>query len=434
MRSVGEHTDTTVETEMFRIVALAAALPLFVLPATAQMLENRQLVRQSSLADGSHPAVRGDTISLNGSFLRARWDMTMEEFLAVPEDEIHPWLRFQLEPGGHVHHISQEIATGRHPVVYVYLDIEWQLHPKHLWKYWDPAHHPEPTFTRQEVADAFAMRLRVTKEVFKELHPEQDVRVGLFSTLEPQPGGWPTDPPYLKRLANLTELASLGMLDPADFLVPVLFARFASTAPAYDKLERYAMQGLDGSAQLRRSDGSSIPMMPQLSIRIYNGGQPTGLIRTSWLQEMIDVIRNSGHRIEAIGFWVAPSERDECAFAYFDRLFAPQDWNYDCVSDEQDDFLFASAMADGEPMADMNRDGVINGLDWQAYRGEALLAPSTFACGAEVECPCPIDFFDFLLFQELFALGDPAADMNGDGVLDFFDFIVFQEQAANRCP
>jgi hypothetical protein len=37
-----------------------------------------------------------------------------------------------------------------------------------------------------------------------------------------------------------------------------------------------------------------------------------------------------------------------------------------------------------------------------------------------------LDFFDFLTFQDLFALGDPLADLNGDGVLDFFDFLTFQ--------
>ncbi|MFG0283975.1 MAG: GC-type dockerin domain-anchored protein [Phycisphaerales bacterium JB039] len=40
------------------------------------------------------------------------------------------------------------------------------------------------------------------------------------------------------------------------------------------------------------------------------------------------------------------------------------------------------------------------------------------------------DFFDFLLFQNLFAAGDPLADFTGDCALDFFDFLAFQNAFA----
>jgi hypothetical protein len=419
---------------MYRLAALAALLPLLTTTATAQVLENRQVARQSAFFGPSHPAVRGDTISLNGGYLKASWDMTLEEFVAAPEEETAAWFRYHLKPGGHLEHITNAIARGDRPTVYIYLDIEYQLHPKNLWKYWDPTHHPTPKASKQEVAAAFAMRMRVTKEVLKEFFPDQDVRVGLFSTLEPAPGGYPTDHAYLRRLDNLVELGSLGMFDHADFLAPTLFTRFAVADPRSKWVERYALQALEGSSQIRRSDGSSLPLMPQLTIRIYNGGQPNGRIQTPWLQQMIESIRTSGHWIEAICFWVQPTERDDCILAYFDQLFSPHDWNFDCVWDTQDDLLFTNGMLQSEPMADMNRDGVINDLDWDLYQEIALRAPTTTGCGSDVICPCPTDIFDFLKFQELFAAGDPSADLNGDGVLDFFDFIQFQEEAANPCP
>src|SRR5690606_26328786 len=39
---------------------------------------------------------------------------------------------------------------------------------------------------------------------------------------------------------------------------------------------------------------------------------------------------------------------------------------------------------------------------------------------------CRHDFFDFLEFSADFAAGEPAADLNGDGVLDVLDFLEFQ--------
>jgi hypothetical protein len=45
-----------------------------------------------------------------------------------------------------------------------------------------------------------------------------------------------------------------------------------------------------------------------------------------------------------------------------------------------------------------------------------------------------LDFFDFLCFQNQFAVGDPRADCDGTGALDFFDFLCFQNEFAMGCP
>ena len=55
--------------------------------------------------------------------------------------------------------------------------------------------------------------------------------------------------------------------------------------------------------------------------------------------------------------------------------------------------------------------------------------------------PCPADMdgdgqqtiFDFLLFFNLFAAGDPLADFDGDGDLTLFDFLAFQTAFAAGC-
>ena len=56
--------------------------------------------------------------------------------------------------------------------------------------------------------------------------------------------------------------------------------------------------------------------------------------------------------------------------------------------------------------------------------------------------PCPADFdgdgeltiFDFLLFQNQFAIGDLSADFDGDGDLTLFDFLAFQNAFDAGCP
>ncbi|MFG0284837.1 MAG: hypothetical protein ACF8R7_10490 [Phycisphaerales bacterium JB039] len=407
-------------------VALAAA-------AHAQVLEPRQLVRQSALFSTQHPAIRGDTVSLNSSFVLAGWGMTMEEFLAVPEEEIAQWLRMHLRPGGHLDHIGAVMASGERSLIYIFVDVEGNLHPSQLWELWDPAITPEPRFTKQEVADGFALRLRVTRRVINEEFPEQKIKLGLWGTMQPHGFGFPTDLAFLKRRANLIELASLGMLDDADFLVPIVYPRFATTSIRYDRVAEYTMQALDGSAMIKRSDGSSMPLMPMASLRIYNGGQPPGFIRAEWLDRQLEVIRTSGHWLEAIAFWVGPLLTDECAIGYIDRLFSPQDWDMDCLFTEADHLHYVTGHAAGDPMADLNRDGAWDQMDmgiWEDISGRLL----PFPCDRLTDCPCAPDLMDFLRFQTLFALGDIAADINGDDMLDVFDFFAFQDLVANPCP
>ncbi|MEQ8316081.1 MAG: GC-type dockerin domain-anchored protein [Phycisphaerales bacterium] len=55
--------------------------------------------------------------------------------------------------------------------------------------------------------------------------------------------------------------------------------------------------------------------------------------------------------------------------------------------------------------------------------------------------PCPADFdgdgaltiFDFLAFQNAFAMSDPSADFDGDGEFTLFDFLAFQNAFASGC-
>ncbi|MEO1008071.1 MAG: zinc metalloprotease [Planctomycetota bacterium] len=62
-------------------------------------------------------------------------------------------------------------------------------------------------------------------------------------------------------------------------------------------------------------------------------------------------------------------------------------------------------------------------------------APASAGCSpADLAEPFgTLDFVDFLEFQNLFAVGDPAADITGDGVLNIFDFLEFQNIFTAGC-
>ncbi|MFG0283480.1 MAG: hypothetical protein ACF8R7_03575 [Phycisphaerales bacterium JB039] len=54
-------------------------------------------------------------------------------------------------------------------------------------------------------------------------------------------------------------------------------------------------------------------------------------------------------------------------------------------------------------------------------------------CYPDCDSSGALDLFDFLCFQNAFALGDPYADCDATGALDFFDFLCFQNLFAHGC-
>ncbi|MFI4882811.1 MAG: GC-type dockerin domain-anchored protein [Phycisphaerales bacterium JB064] len=72
-----------------------------------------------------------------------------------------------------------------------------------------------------------------------------------------------------------------------------------------------------------------------------------------------------------------------------------------------------------------------------AAAGLLALAGSAMAqgtCRVDLDGDGQLTVFDFLEFQNLFALGDLGADFDGDGELTLFDFLEFQNEFAQGCP
>lgn len=55
-------------------------------------------------------------------------------------------------------------------------------------------------------------------------------------------------------------------------------------------------------------------------------------------------------------------------------------------------------------------------------------------CSPDVNHDGELNFFDVMLFLQLFSSGDVLADWNGDGAFNFFDVLQFLEDFSNGCP
>ena len=77
------------------------------------------------------------------------------------------------------------------------------------------------------------------------------------------------------------------------------------------------------------------------------------------------------------------------------------------------------------PRADFNLDGTIDTIDLATF--------NSLPCNADWTCDGILDIFDFLAFQNDFAIEDPTADMDGNGTFDLFDFIAFQSAFVIGC-
>jgi hypothetical protein len=63
------------------------------------------------------------------------------------------------------------------------------------------------------------------------------------------------------------------MFDEVDFLVPVIYPRFGpnDNANAWASYEPYTRKAIEGSREIRKSDGSRLPVLPFLTVSVSNG-------------------------------------------------------------------------------------------------------------------------------------------------------------------
>lgn len=124
--------------------------------------------------------------------------------------------------------------------------------------------HKHPIRIQDRIIEAFKIRAAAARVVFP------NAKLGFYGTLVPDGRGRADDETYLARKDALVRAGCLGIFDVVDRLIPVAYPRFGPTDRSWDTYEAYTRLGITGSRELRRSDGSMLPVMPLLTYSVAN--------------------------------------------------------------------------------------------------------------------------------------------------------------------
>ena len=190
-------------------------------------------------------------ITLSGSVFRSIGNPgipDLEAFLDVERSEVEAQIQKFLDK--HPDVSSQTNAL-------VVMDIEKPF-PSGL--------HRQPPRTQARLVRAFATRAEAARRKLP------NARLGFYGTLVPDSRGRESDTEYVARKAALVRAGKCGMFDDVDVLVPVAYPRFGPTdGAAWDTYEPYTRLAVTGSREIRRSDGSTLPVVPFLTVSVANG-------------------------------------------------------------------------------------------------------------------------------------------------------------------
>jgi hypothetical protein len=189
-------------------------------------------------------------ITLGGFLFRSVGDPgvpDLEAFVKVKRSEVEDRIQRFLD----AHPDVSALTKGR-----VVMDIE---------KPFPSGFHRQPPRMRARLARAFATRAEAARRKFP------NAKLGFYATLLPDSRGRDTAE-YLARIEALVKAGERGMFEEIDFLVPVIYPRFGPTdrADAWGSYEPYTRKAIEGSRKIRKSDGSSLPVLPFLTVSVSN--------------------------------------------------------------------------------------------------------------------------------------------------------------------
>ena len=155
-------------------------------------------------------------------------------------------------------------------------------------------------------ADPHKLRIHIARQVLQESDVPR-LRLGLYQVIVPD-GKGRDSPGFQQRMAGYRQAGCLGMYDELDFICPVLYHGFgvadADPATIRQWVARSTRQAVEGSLELRRSDGGRIPLVPVVSFWVFNGGSSSN--RSATLPDAVTFQLDGVQRsvgIAAILFW-----------------------------------------------------------------------------------------------------------------------------------
>jgi hypothetical protein len=197
----------------------------------------------------TQPGVKGGAIVLSGAWflgIGAPGVPDFQAFISKTQAEVEARLKAFLN--GHPN--VNPFMTG-----ILLLDIE-DPHPQDM--------HKRPPAEQDAMIQALKIRIAAARAMFP------SAKLALYGTINPDARGRADDPTYLARLASLKRAGQQGLFDGLDYLAPVLYLRFGPTDRDWDTLAAYTQLGIDGSKQLRKSNGKSLSILPLTSLWIAN--------------------------------------------------------------------------------------------------------------------------------------------------------------------
>jgi hypothetical protein len=156
----------------------------------------------------------------------------------------------------------------------------------------------------------YRRRIDVAREVLEETGLP-GLKLGLYQVIAPTPQGLNTEA-FEERMWGYIEAGRQRMYDGLDFVCPVLYQHFEPAdgdPPTLHPSDAAATrQAILSSLAVSRSDGTSIPLVPVLSLWFLSGSRKA--VSPASVADQLTIVQRAAG-IEAILFWSGWETRDE---------------------------------------------------------------------------------------------------------------------------
>jgi hypothetical protein len=240
--------------------------------------------------------VSNAAVTISGRALKAEKEITKDEFIGTDGETICTSLSEFLE--------KHELPRADDLVI---LDMEpKEIAPRNL-----------GDFERKQQRDliaAYRRRIRVARQVLRRTKLP-GLRVGLYQVIVPDGKGRSSDA-FARLMSGYIEAGRQGMYDQLDFICPVLYQRFGSDDAKPQTVRKWiaaaSRQGIEGSLDLTRRNGTQIPLVPILSFWVFNGksADNRSAVLPANVARQLEIVRGS-IGVEAIVFWSAWQAEEE---------------------------------------------------------------------------------------------------------------------------
>ena len=227
-------------------------------------------------------------VTVSGRATRSGKEITEKEFVRASPDAIRTTLRGFLA--------EHELPRADDLVI---LDMEPSgFAPRSLGEF-------EGRRQRDLIA-AYRRRIGVARQVLRDTEVP-GLRLGMYQVIVPDGRGESSEG-FERRMCGYLEAGRQGMYDELDFICPVMYQRFGVDDTTPEMLHKWVTaatrQGIEGSLDLTRRNGSTIPLVPILSFWVFNGRSASNrqAVSPDLVARQLQIVQNAGG-VAATLFW-----------------------------------------------------------------------------------------------------------------------------------